>query len=900
MTLALLTTKLYPPVARTDGVVRARLLTRLNAGLLAASPCNLSLVCAPAGFGKTTLVSQWLASIQQPVAWLSLDEDDNDSGRFLSYFVSALQTLQPDIGEGVLAMLQSSQVSAPETLLTMLVNDLADVSAPAVLVLDDYHVIDNAAVDDMLRFVVAHLPPTLHLVITTREDPQLPLARLRARGQLNELRAQDVRFTADESAAFLNDVMDLDLSEADIQLLETRTEGWIAGLQLAALSLQGQADAHEFITSFTGSHRFVLDYLITEVLHQQADEVQTFLLRTAVLERFCGTLCDAVVGLAEGEGQTLLERLERANVFLVPLDSERQWYRYHHLFGELLQQRLMQHKASSGSAEVISVNDLHLRASIWYERAGLDVAAFQHAAKAGDVALASRLIEGGGTPIHFRGVIAPVLTWLGSLDDETRNAHPSLWVMYASALSMTGQNSQVESALTAAERAIYGLPEDDSIRNLIGHIAAIRGLLAATQHDVQGIIQYSQKALDYLHETSTAVRTATTWKLGLAYQMQGQRAAARQAYQEAIAMCEASGNVFINVVATTGLGIIYECDTQLADAETCYSRVLDLAGDPPRPTACEAYIGLARTYYAQNKLTRAENYAQTGLALGKRIEMIDNFIDGELILARLKLVQSDSLGAARLLDRTAREIQQKNFIGRLPDVVDLQVTTLLEQGKYAEAAQLAQSHDVPLSQVRLFLVEGQTEGALEHLTTYYSHVSANHWLDEQLKTRILQTLAFDQLNDDANAQRCLEDALSLASAGGYIRLFVDEDRVLGQGKLQKRIATISAQGQFGEYLEALVAAFEEDHTGDADKAISNTAEADKQVQRAAELLLEPLTARELDVLTLVAEGLSNRDIGARLFRSLDTIKGHNRRIFGKLQVRNRTEAVAKARELGLL
>ncbi len=575
------------------------------------------------------------------------------------------------------------------------------------------------------------------------------------------------------------------------------------------------------------------------------------------------------------------------------------------MFGELLRQRLVHHTSSSNTpvdaplsntvSDTVSISDLHLRASIWYEHARFEVAA-----KAGDVARASRLIEGGGLPLHFRGAIAPVLTWLTSLSDETRNAHPALWVMYASALSASGQNSQVEPALTAAERAIHGLPEDDSIRNIIGHIAAIRGLLAATQYDVQGIIQQSQKALDYLHETSTAVRTATTWKLGLAYQMQGQRAAARQAYQDAIAMCEASGNVFINTVATTGLGIIYERDTQLADAEQCYRRVLDLAGDPPRPTACEAYVGLARIYYAKNDLAHAENYAQTGLALGKRVDMVDNFIDAELVLARLKLVQGDSLGAAGLLAQTALEVQQKNFVGRLPSVVSLQVIALLEQHKLTEAAQLAGSHDVPLSHARVCLSEKRTEDALEHLTSYYTHISAQHWPDEQLETRILQTLAYDQLEDDANADRCLEEALSLAASGGYIRLFVDEDRVLGQGKLQKRIATISAQGQFGEYLKALLAAFKEDHTDDANKAIANTVMSDKQAQRAAELLLEPLTTRELDVLTLVAEGLSNHDIGARLFRSLDTIKGHNRRIFGKLQVRNRTEAVAKARELGLI
>src|SRR5205823_10882477 len=332
----ILATKLYLPRLRPNVVSRPRLIERLNEGLHR----NLTLISAPAGFGKTTLVSEWVASCDRQVAWLSLDEGDSDPTRFLTYLVAALRTIAPTLGEGVLGALQSPQPPPPEAMLTALLNDLTTIRDHLVLVLDDYHVLDAKAVDHALTFLLEHLPPQMHLVIATREDPQLPLARLRARGQLTELRAVDLRFTPTEAAGFLNQGMGLNLSAEDITALETRTEGWIAGLQLAALSMQGQQDTTSFITSFTGSHHFVLDYLVEEVLGQQSERVQTFLLRTSILDRMSGPLCDAVVLDPAASGRETLDYLERASLFLVPLDNERRWYRYHHLFAELLRQRL--------------------------------------------------------------------------------------------------------------------------------------------------------------------------------------------------------------------------------------------------------------------------------------------------------------------------------------------------------------------------------------------------------------------------------------------------------------------------------------------------------------------------------------------------------------------------------
>src|SRR5205807_1392951 len=446
MPTPILATKLYIPRLRPKVVSRPRLIERLNEGLYR----KLTLISAPAGFGKTTLVSEWVEGIERATAWLSLDEGDNDPTRFLTYLVAALQTIAATLGEGVLGVLQSPQPPPPEAMLTALLNDITTILDDFVLVLDDYHVIDAKPVDQALTFLLEHLPPHMHLVIATREDPALPLARLRARGQLTELRVIDLRFTHAEAAGFLNQVMGLNLSAQDIAALETRTEGWIAGLQLAAISLQGHEDAASFIRSFTGSHHFVLDYLVEEVLGQQSESVQTFLLRTSILDRFCGPLCDAVVLDPSVSGRAALEDLERANLFIVPLDNERRWYRYHHLFADLLRQRLQQSTASSPEDEGGDVAELHRRASQWFEDNGLEIEAFHHAVAANDVERAERLMEGKGIPLHFRGAVTAILDWLESLPTTVLNARPWLWVRSATLLLVNGQTTGVGEKLQAA------------------------------------------------------------------------------------------------------------------------------------------------------------------------------------------------------------------------------------------------------------------------------------------------------------------------------------------------------------------------------------------------------------------------------------------------------------------
>ena len=876
MSTPILATKLYVPPSQPKVVPRPRLIERLNEGMHR----RLTLVSAPAGFGKTTLLSEWLAGCERPPAWLSLDEGDNDPTRFLSYLVAALQTIAPNIGEGVLGVLQSPQPPPTESILTALLNEIDTVPDDFVLVLDDYHVIDAEHVDGALAFLIEHLPPRMHLIISTREDPSLPLARLRVRGQLIELRAADLRFTPSEAAEFLGGVMGLDLTEEDIAALETRTEGWIAGLQLAAISMRGHEDATGFIESFTGSHHFVLDYLVEEVLGQQPESVQAFLLRTSVLDRLCGSLCDAVLLDPSSSGQETLEYIEHANLFLVPLDDERRWYRYHHLFAELLRQRLLQGAVSSTG----DVDDLHGRASQWYEENGLEVEAFRHAAAANDVERAERLIEGKGVPLYFRGTVAPVLKWLESLPKTELDARPSLWVMYASVLLLI-DHTAVEQRLQAAEAALRGTEPNDRTRDLVGRIASMRATLAVIGHDAETIIAQSRRALEHLHPDNLPIRTATTWTLGHAHHLQGNRAAASRAYDEVISTGKSSGDSVYTIAATINLGQLQEADNRLSLATRTYRRVLKLAGDPPQPIACEACLGLARIAYQWNDLVAAEQHGQQFIQLTRQMGSVDSFASYDVFLARLKLARGDVAGAVAILTRAEEFVRQHNFLFRMPDVATAQVLALLRQNNLAEAAHLAETHDLPISRARVHLARGDTSAALALLEPLRRQMEAKGWQDEQLKVMVLQAVTLQAHGEEDEAAQILRDALALAEPGGFIRIFVDEGT-----QMARLLSEAAARGIMPGYTGRLLAAFE---------AEERKSEA-KSYLPPAQPLTEPLSQRELEVLRLIAKGLSNREIGERLFLAVDTVKGHNRRIFGKLSVQRRTEAVAKARSLDIL
>ena len=908
MSTPILATKLYLPPTRPQLVPRPRLIKRLDEGLLSGRIPGVFLISAPAGFGKTTLLSEWVNQKVEAgalnivhgsgetirpykVAWLSLDEGDNDPTRFLTYLVAAMQKIASTVGERALGILQSPQPPPIESILTDLLNEITTLPDDFLLVLDDYHVIEAKPVDLALTFLLEHQPLQMHLVIATREDPLLPLARLRAQGQLVEMRAADLRFTLSEAADFLNQVMNLNLSADDIAALEARTEGWIAGLQLAALSMQGHQDTASFIQSFTGSHHFVMDYLVEEVLHQQPERVQNFLLRTSILDRLCGPLCDAVLLSRSGSasGQETLEYLERTNLFIVPLDNERRWYRYHHLFADLLQQRLHQSITSSTGDAESRLNELHLRASQWYEDNDLQMEAFQHAAAANNIERAEKLIDGKGIPLHFRGGVTPLLEWLETLPTSVMNARPSLWWRHASLLLINGQTVGVAEKLQAAEAALAaalrGAEPDDDTRNLIGQIAAATATLALTRYDVETMLAQSSRALEYLHPKNLSTRANAYWTLGYAYALQGHRIATRQAFTESISLSQASGAIFTAILATIGLGNVQEADNQLYQAAETYRRVLQWAGDKPQQIISEAHLGLARVLYEWNDLDAAEQHGEQSLQLARQYEsFIDRFVFGEVFFARLKLARGEMSDAASILAKVDQSVREHNFVHRMPEVAAAQVLTWLRQGNLNAAAKLAKTYSLPLSQARVHLAQGNPSEALAVLESWLQQAEAMDWKDEQLKTMTLEAIVLHTQDEKGQAIAMVERALALAEPGGFIRLFVDEGPSMAQLLIE-----VAARGTMPDYVGKLLAAFEAEKPNNENKPFS-----------AAQPILEPLSPRELEVLHLIALGLSNDEIGKRLFLALDTVKGYNRRIYSKLQVQRRTEAVARARELGLL
>ncbi|MBH5318445.1 LuxR family transcriptional regulator [Paenibacillus sp. GSMTC-2017] len=892
MSIPILSTKLYIPQSRPVVVNRHRLFEKLNE----VQHRKLTLISASAGFGKTTLISEWITSSKRRTAWLSLDEGDNDATRFLIHLISALQTIEANIGEGVFVALQSSQSLPIEPILTTLINEITVISDNFVLVLDDFHIIKDKAIIDAIAFLLEHLPTQMHIVISTREDPNLPLARLRVRDQLTELRVNDLTFTHSEVTEFLNKVMRLNLSLKDISLLETRTEGWIAGLQLAAISMHGHQDKSSFIKCFTGSHHFVLDYLIEEVLQQQSDSVQNFLLQTSILGRLSGPLCDAVLGEGDIEShlktsissQETLQYLEHANLFIVPLDNERRWYRYHHLFADLLRQRLHQRIISPTEDEKYDIAELHIRASKWYEDHGLDIEAFHHAVAANDIELATRLIDGKGMPLHFRGGATHVLRWLESQPTTVLDARPSLWVIFASTILMVGQLTGVEQKLQSAEVALQNTELDDKTRDVIGHIAAIRATLAVSQHKVEFIVAESLRALEYLHPDNLPVRTATTWTLGYAYQLQGDRAAANKAYTEAISKSQAIRHHVIQIMATIGLGNLQEADNQLYTATDTYRNVLKMVGDPPLPIVCEAHLGLARICYEWNDLEMAEHHLKQSTELAKQLVNTDRVIVCEVFHAKLKLAQGDVNDSAAIIFKANQLLHQHNFVNAMSDVADIHIRILLHKGNYIAASDLAKSNELPLSHARALIALEDISTALATLELTRQQVELKGWVDERLKVIVLQSVARYMNGDIDLAIQLLCEALALGQIGGFIRIFVDEGRLMSQ-----LLSEVAVRGIMSDYISKILIAFGAGENSSIFKSIRGSALPNQK-------LIEPLSERELKILQLIALGLSNDEISKRLFLALSTVKGHNRNIFDKLQVQRRTEAVARARELGLL
>ncbi len=970
--LALLATKLYVPLPRPNLVRRLRLVERVHVGLAG----KFTLIAAPAGFGKTTLLAQGLeawglgrAAYPQPqastvkaqalrVVWLALDAGDNDATRFWSYIIAGFQTIVPTAGATALALLQSLQPPSVEVILTTLLNDLSALTADAVLVLDDYHLIDTPAIHNALAFMLDHLPPQVHLVMSTRVDPPLPLTRLRARGDLTELRAADLSFTADEAAAFLTTVMGLPLTSDEVAALEARTEGWVAGLQLAALAMRDRADRTGFIAAFAGSNRFVVDYLAEEVIDRLPRHLQTFVLQTSILDRMCGPLCDAVLlddmtasqpGVPSSQSaysQALLEELERANLFLSALDDDRHWYRYHHLFGEVLRQRLI------SGASAAAVTRLHRRASTWFAERGLIAEAVSHAFAAGDVERAARLIEQVGASIGTQGQVYTVLGWLNDLPDRVIRAHPVLCIIHAAMLMYTTHLPAALDWLSDAERCVGADTPADQARGILGQVAVLRGNIARFVGDLASCMGLARQALELLPETEVFAHAGPLMRIGRIgalvdatydFLVSGDATAdVEQRVRATITAARAGISLFSTLRSTNLLARLQIMQGRLHAAAATYG---DVAQVVPGQSAFQTlvnsaayYFGMGELLHEWNDLDGAERYLAQGMELVRGTLTVDAHVArrGFLALAHYRQARGDLGGAGATLDEFMDLARRRNFVADLSArITAARARLALVRGDLAAAvgwahsyAELRMKHEelrtMPEQSVftahfsllnsapvyrleyedlvlaRVLIAEGERDPAGEQLTTALSLLEqllaaaeSGGRMGSAIEILVLRALALQAYDDTTSAMIALDRALTLAEPEGYIRIFVDEGPPMAD-----LLQEAHMRGIMPEYVARLLAAFGKDEGGRMkDEVTSALVDPSSFIPQP---LLEPLTDRELEVLRLMAAGRSNTEIAQALVVAVSTIKTHVNRIFGKLGATSRTQAVAHARDLHLL
>ncbi|TAK26907.1 MAG: hypothetical protein EPO21_24540 [Chloroflexota bacterium] len=905
----LLATKLSPPLTRPELVARPRLFEWLLKGLQG----KLTVLSAPAGFGKTTLLGQWSLHFEYPVAWVSLDPADNDPIRFWAYLIAALQTIHPGLGDTALTLLRSSQRSHPQSFLTVLVNEVAAVPDEIVLILDDYHVIKDQTIYDGLSFLLDHLPPRLHLVIATRADPPLPLARLRGRDQLTELKSADLSFTSDETNTFLNQFMKLDLAAEDVAALGKRTEGWIVGLQMAALSMKRCEDVHALIEEFAGNHRYVADYLIEEVLRRQPEHIQSFLLQTSILDGLSGPLCEAVVGLADGEGQSLLEMLERANLFTVALDNERCWYRYHLLFAECLRTRL-------GQLRPKQVSELHRRASAWHAERGLVNEAVRHALAADDLQSVASLIERNGARMMKRGEVATLLGWIKTLPEEIVQVRPLLCIWYAHVLVDAGRLEAAETRLAQAERCLGMDGEDTSgwldanaersdTHSMLNHMLAVRAAIAANRRDIPHAMAISLRGLERSFGEEEYLRAGILHDLGQAYRWTGDLRMAIKMHTEAIAASRSSGNLLVEIAALSHLANLQAVFGHLRQSAGIYRQAQVLATGPGGqllPAAGPPCLGVALVCHEWNDLMAATRYAAEGIELCKQGGMIHRVVFGHSIISRLKQAQGDIDGALHVIDQAEDLARTNNVVQELPRIAAYRVRFWLKKGDLEAAVRWAEGSglsvdDEPncvhesghLALARVLIAQNQPLEAARLLDRLLQAAESTGRTGSAIKILALRALALQALQDVDAALKALARGLSLAEPEGYVRTFVDAGApvaALLSALLEERQRDGLAGVSRG-YLRNLLAAFQAGDTLSSRRGLPSELE---------QSTVTPLTTRELEVLRLVAVGRQRREIAQELVVSTSTVKTHVKSIFAKLEAHNAMEAVAKARHLRLL
>jgi LuxR family maltose regulon positive regulatory protein len=868
----LLTTKINLPPRRSKTVARPHLLSKLGTDFWGESGFSrrLTLVSAPAGYGKTTLVATWLVQSNLPAAWLSLDEQDNDPALFLAYLIEAIRQIAAGFGDNTLSLLRIPQPPPPQVVWSALVNELASLPTRLVLVLDDYHMIQALPIHQQLSFLLDHQPVRMHLVVITREDPLLPIPRLRARGQVLEIRQDDLRFNTSETADFLRRVMGLQLTIEQVAALEQHTEGWITGLQLAALSMQGRNDLGSFVQDFTGSSRFILDYVIEEVLARIDEDTQDFLLKTSILERFTGDLCDAVV---EWEGsQEMLETLERANLFVIPLDQSRTWYRYHRLFDELLRHRL-------SMKQYFDETGLHQRASQWFEEKGFVSEAIQHAIAAQDWERSAALIGSASATMLKHGELVTLLGWRQQIPEAVVRARPDLGLGFAWAHLLIGQFQAAEELLTHFERMAENIPP------LMGQVANAQAYLARSRGDNEELIQKSKLVLELLPESALVDRGILFLNLGLGYWHEGRLAEAIPAFEKAEKLSTQTGNTYARVTAQIFLARTCATQGRLRRAEELLQKMIQAEGQVP--IMALAHYDLGGIYLEWNDLELAGQHAEQGIELSQRTGNIEFENAGHILKSRILLADRDYPAALAEAGISRQQSKGLNLATQAHSLAcQAQVELAAGDVGAAEAciAQMAVDADahsfyrfIGLIRTRLLLAQGDKPAARVTLDECLAKARAGGWGYAVVVIRTLQVLAAEKKE---LALLYLDEALKMAQPEGFIRTFLEA----GPSLVPLLLEEASLDG-VGDYARQILETF--------DTHFAPSLPPDAR-------LVEPLSGRELEVLRLLGAGLSNLEISERLFVSLGTVKTHLHHIYGKLEVTTRTQALARAEKLRLI
>ena len=914
----LLATKLNVPGLRPDLVPRPRLAQRLDAG----RERGLVLACAPAGYGKTVLLAEWVRRGRRPVAWLSLDAGDNDPARFWRHIVAALGRVRPGVSERMGPLLGSPPPPSFEPLVTALINEVAgqaDANEALLLVLDDYHVISSQLVHESLGFLLDNRPPGLHLALTSRSDPPLALARLRARGQLTELRAAELRFTPAEAAALLQQVtaapgearLDAPLPDALAAALAARTEGWAAGLHLASLSLRGHTDADRFVAAFTGSHRYILDFLAEEVLERQPDQVREFLLETSVLERLSGELCDAVTG--RPGSQTLLEAIEAAGLFLTPLDEVRGWWRYHHLFADLLRARLQQEQPSR-------VSELHRNAAAWHAERGLADDAIQHAIAAGETTWAARLIERHYDAIFQQGESTTIQRWISALPAELAQSSPRLLLAQAWMALVGGDMEGAGEALDAAERALAddaNEPFEPSVgraASLLANVSAAIGLarayLAVLHGNANRAAASASRALAALDEGERVLHTVNLWMHALTEWVSGRLEDAERGLAASVAGWRAAGQRPMAAWACHDLGRVQRARGRQDLARAAYQRALEItapAGKAAMPAAGIGYVGMAQVAYQRNELDAAHELVLEGIPLCRQLNWTQPLAGGLVTLAWIRQANGDPGGAREAMIEAERIAPDPVMTGLLNPVPVQRARLLLAQDDLPAAAGWTQESglgeddepDYPSEQehlvlARVLLAQARPGPALALLDRLYAAAAAQGRSGSLIEIGAVRALALAAGGDADRAVDALAEALTLACPQRYVRVFADEGPAMA-ALLARLIAAQRSGGAAAEIPLGCLVRLQR-----ALSAQDVVPDAGRGTVAAVPGLVEQLTSRELEVLQMLAAGRSNRAIAGQLVVTLDTVKKHVSHVLGKLGAANRTEAVARARELSLI